>query len=698
MAQSSAPVALPRARETSRFWLLAMSYMVVAFAAALPRMLDLGVFVTVDETSFWMYRAKTFMDALRTGDFGATAIAPHPGVTTMWLGGIGQIVYNTLFRYGILSDTSFQTYLAWQQLPVALVHTLGVIAGYALLRRLFAPTLALLAALLWAADPFVIGFSRVLHVDMLAGTFMTLSLLAACVYWNHEQHRRWLISSGVCGGLAMLSKIPSVVLLPIIAMTALLAVWRPVVPFHADAAGMAVPAHAGWRAILRSCARPLAIWGLAFIMTILILWPATWAAPLSVYDQLRFGFVSEGGQAHEQGNFFLGQAIDAPGAFFYPVALALRATPWTLLGMLLLPFVYWLWPRTMRRDIVIIAGFVLLLTVALSASPKKFNRYLVPAFPSVDIIAAAGLLGLGQGAQLIIKNPRAQRALSAGMFSTVTLAAAANAAFWHPYGIAAFNQALGGAWAGANTFLIGWGEGLELTADWLNQQPDITGVKVATTLVDPLQRYLRPGAQSYTLGANEPFDPHTGYVVVYVRSVQDGEARAPFDQFYGRVPPLVPPVHVVMVHGVPYAWIYQMPPTVSTARAAQFGSMLELRGFDGSTQAKPGSAIQLQLDWAIHSVPQQQLMIFAHLLDQHGTMRAQADLPLDMAGWRANSFVATHVQVPLPSDLAGGTYQLAIGVYDAATGQRLPLTTSAADRAQDGPDALNLTEIHIADR
>lgn len=695
MAQSSTPMALPRTRDIPRFWLLALSYVLVALVAALPRLLDLGVFATVDEITFWMHRSNAFMDALRTGDFGATAIAPHPGVTTMWLGGIGQIVYDTLLQHGIVTDTSFQAYLAWQQLPVALANTIGVIVGYALLRRLFAPTLALLAALLWAADPFVIGFSRVLHVDMLSGTFMTLSLLAACVYWNHDQRTRWLMYSGVCGGLALLSKIPSVVLLPVIAMIALLAAWRPVAPTDGEVTTVAGSARANWRTAVRSSIRPLAIWGILFVVTILILWPATWAAPLSVYDQLRFGFVSEGGQAHEQGNFFLGQAMDAPGPFFYPVALALRATPWTLLGMLLLPFVYWLWPRMLRRDIAIIAGFVLVLTVALSISPKKFNRYLVPAFPSVDIIAAAGLLGLGQGAQLLVKNQRAQRAMSTGVFTTVTLAAAANAAFWHPYGMAAFNQALGGALAGANTFLIGWGEGLELTADWLNQQPDITGVTVATTLVDPLQRYLRPGAQSYTLGETRPFDPHTGYVVVYVRSVQDGAARPPFDQFYGKVPPL----HVVMVHGVPYAWIYQMPPAVGMKREAQFGSALELRGFDGSVQAKPGSAIQLKLDWAVHSVPQQQLMIFAHVLDRDSKVRAQVDLPLSTADWRANGFAATNVQVPLPADLAGGTYQLVIGVYDAATGQRLPLTTaSATDRAQDGPDALNLTEIHVANR
>src|SRR5690349_24449843 len=58
----------------------------------------------------------------------------------------------------------------------------------------------------------------------------------------------------------------------------------------------------------------------------------------------------------------------------------------------------------------------------------------------------------------------------------VSLAAIVNAAWYHPYGIAYFNQALGGAQAGAGTFLYGTGEGMEQVAAWLNQQPDITGV------------------------------------------------------------------------------------------------------------------------------------------------------------------------------------------------------------------------------
>ena len=138
------------------------------------------------------------------------------------------------------------------------------------------------------------------------------------------------------------------------------------------------------------------------------LWPALWAGPLRAIEQVRVGVVAEGAEPHMQGNFFLGRADDSPGLLFYPPALALRLTPWTLLGLLLLPIAWR--PKAIvsaqqqtdreqadasRRSLVALAGFVILFVVAMSIFPKKFDRYLVPVFPVLDVLAAAGLLGVG---------------------------------------------------------------------------------------------------------------------------------------------------------------------------------------------------------------------------------------------------------------------------------------------------------------
>ncbi|HEY3230659.1 MAG TPA: glycosyltransferase family 39 protein, partial [Roseiflexaceae bacterium] len=174
----------PRSRAIP--WAL-LSYLLIGLAALLPRVLNLGAFINIDEAMFWMQRSEIFWKALRSGDYAATAVSSHPGVTTMWLGGAGMLLRNALFDAGIVRDESFSTILALTRLPTALVHVAAILVGYRLLRRLLPALTAFLAALLWAADPFVIGFSRMLHVDALASTFVTLSLLAACAYWHHDR-------------------------------------------------------------------------------------------------------------------------------------------------------------------------------------------------------------------------------------------------------------------------------------------------------------------------------------------------------------------------------------------------------------------------------------------------------------------------------------------------------------------------------
>ncbi len=161
---------------------VALSYLLLGLIALAPRALDLGVFLNIDEINHWIGRADTFLLALRTGDFGATAISKHPGVTTMWLGAAGITLREQMAVWGLLQNDPFPVVLTLLRLPAALAHTLAILLGYHLLRRLLPALTAALAATLWAVDPLMIAYSRMLHVDAPAGSFATLSLLAACVY------------------------------------------------------------------------------------------------------------------------------------------------------------------------------------------------------------------------------------------------------------------------------------------------------------------------------------------------------------------------------------------------------------------------------------------------------------------------------------------------------------------------------------
>jgi 4-amino-4-deoxy-L-arabinose transferase-like glycosyltransferase len=675
--------------------LISISYVLLALIALLPRVLSMGSFVTVDEIAFWIPRSDAFLRAIQAGDFPATAISTHPGVTTMWLGSVGVVLRRALLAAGLLRDESFTTVLAFYRLPVALAHTAAVLVGYAMLRRMLPALAAVLAALLWAADPFVIAYSRVLHVDGLAGSFITLSLLAACVYWFHDRRSHFLILSAISAGLAILSKSPALVLPPLVGLIALAAArdeGRRTNDKHQSIA------QATFVLRLWSFVQPLAIWGVLALLTAVALWPALWAGPLRAIEQVRVGVVAEGAEPHMQGNFFLGREDDAPGLLFYPLALALRLTPWTLLGLLLLP-IAWRRMRDIapaRRDLTLLALYVIVFVAAMSVFPKKFNRYVEPAFPALDILAAVGLLGIGDwglgiGRRVLfhspIPNPRSL--IQRLVLLVAAIASLVNVAFWHPYEIAAYNQALGGARAGAYAFLTGWGEGLEQAAGWLNQQPDITGVRVATTQPGALQPYMRDGAQA--VAASDRLPERTGYLVVYVRSTQ-GLVWPPFDQFY----PAAVPLHVVQIHGVDYAWIYQAPPPISQPQPADFGDQIHLRGLSWDAGAKPGQPLEIQLSWQVRASPPADYMLFAHLISPDGRRVAQVDLPYSTSGWRAGRYVTTDLPIALPADAPAGSYRLAIGLYDPSNGQRLALRASSPiDPALDGPDALILTEVRV---
>lgn len=274
------------------------------------------------------------------------------------------------------------------------------------------------------------------------------------------------------------------------------------------------------------------------------------------------------------------------------------------------------------------------------------------------------------------------------MLALVGLAAALNVAYWHPYEIVAFNQALGGARAGANAFTTGWGEGLGEVAAWLNQQPDIEDVLTVSTMVNGLQEFMLPQAQ--VVSREGPLPRSAGYVVVYVRNVQWDLPWPPFDEFYGRERPL----HVVQIHGVNYAWIYKAPPPAEQLVRAEFGPSIQLRGFDRTAPGQPGELLRYRMVWRSHAAPPGDLMLFAHLIGADGQRRAQADLPLPAGSWGAERYAETELALPLPADLPAGEYRLVVGLYTEAG--RLPLQgASPADPALDGPDALVLDSISI---
>jgi hypothetical protein len=268
-----------------------------------------------------------------------------------------------------------------------------------------------------------------------------------------------------------------------------------------------------------------------------------------------------------------------------------------------------------------------------------------------------------------------------------------HAAWWHPYSIAYFNQVFGGAQAGARTFVVGWGEGYEQVADYLNHQPDITGVVTVSRWESTLNPFLRHGAQARGPDGDELPDK-TGYVVVYIRHVLGGAPLVPFREFYGQVAPL----YVVTIHGVEYAWVYQVPPLVEQRVNARFGETLALRGYEVQVpdvqppDMQPTDYISLTVQWQARAPVAEDYMMFVHVFDGAGQRVSQVDVPpggpdAPTSSWQPDRYVTWVHPVPVPPDALDEPYLIAIGLYDPDDFRRLPLR--GATPPPGAPDAGN---------
>ncbi len=402
-------------------------------------LLNLGVFVlalvprvmptpfhTTDEMSFWLVRSTNFLTALRTGDFIETAQTYHPGVTTMWLGSAGILLIEMVTGQAVADLDLFQ-YLGLIRLPAAVLHALLITLAYALLlRRLLGEWVALLGTIFWATNLFHIAHSQVLHVDALTTTFVTVAFLAGLVAFHADDEPQaadvrwgWLFASAVFAGLATMTKLT------------LLYVSAPLglVALEMREAWLRQPNR--WRRLLRYVVLPMALWTVAVGLTCLFVYPALWLGDFAtVIERMERGFALAT-SAHSGGNYFWGEPTSIPGRGFYWVALSMRLSPWVMVGVLVAIVRIFRRGWHGRTTVAALLFYAIGLIILMDLQPKKFDRYLLPIFPVLDFIAAAGLVWI---VGITARYPQgvARVPARAAWVSTVGVLALL-AAWYHPY-------------------------------------------------------------------------------------------------------------------------------------------------------------------------------------------------------------------------------------------------------------------------
>ncbi len=570
-------------------WLKRWALPLGLFGLALTlRVAALGGFLTADEP-LWVSRSRHFAAGLLvsgyecppsdrgrdfpTSGWGCTLHSEHPGVTTMWGGSLGLLLYYwQSVRPGGIDLPTFlasidpgrldPALIGPLRLPLAVVAALFVPLFFLLLRRLVWERVALVSALLVALSPFHLALSRVLHHDALTASFMGLSVLAMIGYWLRGWRWYWLLISAVLAGLACLSKTVGWFALPFAAVVGWLGFyyrWRQSGQWRA---GVEVR-----RVIVEGI-----IWGAVTALTYAVFFPAVWVIPGEV---IRVALQQSVVLAEdEHGYYFFGQSYSGdPGPWYYPVGWLLRASPLEVVGLVALAAVAF--KRSNRQTFkhfidhhpveVALLLFVGLFLIFVTAAGKKLERYFLPAFPIIDIFVAYGLLWL---ADKVFQYSKAQTfkvsntLLPTPYFLLLTpysllLSVILLGQGWliwqnYPYYSTYYNPLLGGAKAATQVLIVSWGEGMEQVGAYLNRQPQADSLNVAVCgTPDLLSPFFIGSARDCREGEILAAD----YVVFYHRLLQLGKDEDTWPYFSEHYAP----EFRVTLNGLDYALLFRNP-------------------------------------------------------------------------------------------------------------------------------------------
>jgi hypothetical protein len=678
-----------------RRWPESLAIVLLVAAIWVPRGLLLDRFVTIDENK-WVTRSANFYTALAQGDFADTFQQEHPGVTTMWAGTGGLVRRFPAYKdispgqvepdeYRRLLETqgySVVELLAAGRFFMVLANTIALSLAFLFARRLLGLLPAFVGFLLIALDPFHTAHSRFLHLDALLSSFLLLALLAFLSFL-HSRRLSHLLVSGFAAALSWLTKSPGAFLIPAVVLLAAFDAWS-----HGSDSGGTHFSTRAWQFVW-----PLAIWTLVAIAVFVALWPAMWVDPFGTLSQVLAPALDSAAGGHENPIFFNGQVYSdgrVLSPWFYPLTFLWRTTPIVLAGLLFSAVAFAFkheplnQPKT-RRTVASLVLFVIVFTLLQNLGTKKFDRYLLPVYAPLDLVAAMGWVAaaawLKTRRQSLIRQYAPPLLLVA-----LLLVQTVGTLQTFPYYLSYYNPVMGGSSRAPEVMQIGWGEGLDQAARYLDGQKNSHNLKVAAwyydsfSLLFPGQTRFIPPQSEYSEGELQTV-LGSDYAVTYANQWQRQMAKPLLDYVAQ-----LNPVHSISIDGLQYAHIYKLGQPFTPREPQELvvegnlGNMVRLIGYDPAPplQASPGTTVPITLTWESLRTFEDNYSVFIHLAGPDKHPLAQADSqPLGGAypttRWNVGQRLADPYLLPIPVDLPPGDYDLLAGMYLPSTGERLSL-------------------------
>ena len=710
---TTAPKRLPNSAPAPRPTLLTSPTLIsllLFVVALLPRLPGLDRFLTSDENTNIFFAGSDVIAAFLQGDWRGTYWHFYPGVTMSWLDAVGmggQYLLELLTGRPVPPFTDYiygdiLSLLVANRLPYAALTAAAIPATYLLARRLLPNRIALLGALFLAFDPFFLAHSRVAHGDAPVAVFMSLSALAFFVYGQRfsqlaarptsnsaprsvlhpRQASLYLFLSASLGGLAALTKAPGPFMALFITGMSIVYAWLEWRQSRRETGSAPHLATYLLRWLL-----VVIIWGLVALAVFVLLWPSMWVEPSGTVRQMWAETFSKVDEGHLV--YFFGRPTLDPGPWFYPYVIPFRMTPIILIGSLLSLLIFL--PKihsklgtqnSELRTILFLWLFTLALLMFGNLSPKKQDRYLLPLFPFLNLLAAAGWLGLIElisyhlKSHVSLRSTNFSSAISGFLLLIILPFHLLPTLTYYPYYLAYFNPLLGGPARAAETTLMGWGEGMEQAAVYLNSKPNADQIYVASTPAQTLLPYFRGrGENFYTNDIAFRAD----YVVLYLAQLQ---RLAPSPEIVAYFE-AQEPEKVITIRGVTYAKIYPGPklilPDLSpAANPSNIGlsDQIRLAGYQIQNSRLITQNLKLTLYWHALAPLSTNYTVSIRARTADGRLLGQRDSwPVDgllpTTQWRPGDYVAdTHTLELAPADVSQLDY-FEVLLYQLDTGQTL---------------------------
>jgi len=495
----------------------------------------------------WVQRGIQFYEAFRHFNFAQTYTKYHPGVPLMWITGISYKIFYAFqkIHFGYVRDLFlyqvdlYSIYSFIAKFFIALVIMVILLYCYIVIRKYINSTFAFWTIFFIITEPFVIGNIRSIHVDALAAFFMFAAVIS---FWalqvEKSLSKKYLVLVGVFTGLALLTKISSIVLFPFFVVVA--------ISYFAESSLLRKEGRIRNAQLQKTVISSFMIF-LISVAVFYVLFPAMWVGPVSTVQKIiSDGFLDTALNEESSRIVFLGWDVMSFKYKYvaYLIQLAFRTTPALLIlvvvGLIagcrrilsgIVPILSLPKEKGLSRigillfySLIFIFGYYLMISI----SDKKIFRYILPMYPFLAIFASYGIRSfLGVSPSAIRQLAKAGGLTPIGILILYHL--------WQPISVspnffAYFNPLLGGIKNASKVISLNQdATGYYIVGEYLNQKPNAEEITVGCYDSGPMRVYFRGYSVKLKLtGLSEEYLKDMDYILL---PVQEGWQYLPKEEF-----------------------------------------------------------------------------------------------------------------------------------------------------------------------